>query len=142
MKTKNIIIGGLVLTGIGVSYYFIRKKMKSEKISTDVIVSNPTSETTKDNQSVNNSSTQTVNTVKAPKVYANSKGVSIKLADAGITKENPIVLGKEVRVTENKGENIGTFIKYITIYAKPFALFTDSYSGRKVLISKDAVSIK
>lgn len=75
-------------------------------------------------------------------VYAKYKNTDIKLADKGNTVENVIVLGKSVRKTEGANENLGKFIKYITIFATPFVLFTDSYSGRNVLVSKSAVTIK
>jgi hypothetical protein len=75
-------------------------------------------------------------------VYAKYKNTEIKLADKGTTAENIIVLGKAVRKTEGANEKLGKFIKYITIFATPFVLFTDSYSGRNVLVVKSAVTVK
>lgn len=75
-------------------------------------------------------------------VYANSKGVDIKVSAQGTTTDNPVVLGSTVRKTEARDEKLGNFIKYLTIFAIPFVLFTDSYSGRKVLIPKSSVTVK
>ncbi len=84
----------------------------------------------------------TPSTATIQKVYANSTGVDVKLIATGTTEANPIVLGETVRTTESKGEELGAFTKYITIFAIPYVLFKESYSGRSVLIPKIAVTIK
>ncbi len=75
-------------------------------------------------------------------VYSKYKGTGVSLSVAGTTTANPIVQGNKIRVTENQGENIGQFIKYVTIFAVPFVLFKESYSGRNALVAKTAVTVK
>ncbi len=166
METKKIILitTGVIFAGalIGGSiwwYNSTKNKDNSDKSSggdggssDDSTTTNPTGKppiivTT--NPTANDSGNKNIITPSTGKpaqsalnVYANTKGVDIKVATQGSTADNPVVLGSTVRKTESKGEKLGNFIKYLTIFAVPFVLFTDSYSGRKVLIAKSSVTVK
>lgn len=152
-KTRNLLIFGGIFLGLAVGgtiWYFKSKPVEEDKSGDDA--------TTPDNSTNTDSVKVTTNptvsditpnpTGKPPvsklKVYAKLKDTPINVPadNSKVDINNPIKLGATVRRTEKAGELLGTFSSVITIYANPFVVFNDSFSGRRVLVNKNSVSVK
>mgnify|MGYP001602699727 CR=1 FL=1 len=157
-KTRNLLIFGGIFLGlaIGGTIWYVQSQKSYEGENKD-------GDGTKTDDNLGGSSTDTIKVTTNPtaddilkptgtgkppvsmkKVYANFKDTSIYVPadNSKVDANNPLKVGAVVRKTEKKGELLGNYLGIITIYANPFVVFTDSYSGRKVIVSKVSVTVK